>query len=128
MFSKLVLNKDNIFDVVKSIVISLVFSLLFILIFAVFVKYLSLGEEVIVPINYVIKILSILLGSIVGFKKAEKGAVKGIVVGTLYYLLSLLLFSILSGSFEIVKFSAIDLICLSLVGVISGIITVNVKK
>lgn len=128
MFSKLVLNKGNIFDVIKSIVFSLIFSLLFILIFAIFVKYLSLGEEVIVPVNYVIKVLSILLGSVIGYKNLEKGAVKGIVVGCLYYLLSILLFSILSGSFAIVKFSFVDLICLCLVGVISGIITVNVKK
>lgn len=128
MFSKLVLNKGNIFDVIKSIVFSLIFSLLFILIFAIFVKYLSLGEEVIVPVNYVIKVLSILLGSVIGYKNLEKGAVKGIVVGCLYYLLSILLFSILSGSFAIVKFSAVDIICLCLVGVISGIITVNVKK
>ena len=128
MFSKLVLNKGNIFDVIKSIVFSLIFSLLFILIFAIFVKYLSIGEEVIVPVNYVIKVLSILLGSVIGYKNLEKGAVKGIVVGCLYYLLSILLFSILSGSFAIVKFSFVDLICLCLVGVISGIITVNVKK
>ena len=128
MFSKLVLNKSNIFDVIKSIVFSLIFSLLFILIFAIFVKYLSLGEEVIVPVNYVIKVLSILLGSVIGYKNLEKGAVKGIVVGCLYYLLSILLFSILSGSFAIVKLSAVDLICLCLDGVISGIITVNVKK
>lgn len=128
MFSKLVLNKGNIFDVIKSIVFSLVFSLLFILVFAIFVKYLSLGEEVIVPVNYVIKVLSILLGSVLGYKNLEKGAVKGISVGLLYYLLSILLFSILSGSFAIVKFSVVDLICLCLVGVISGIITVNVKK
>lgn len=128
MFSKLVKGKDNIVDVVKSIVFSLLFSIIFVLIFAIFVKYLSLGEDIIVPVNYVIKILSILLGCIIGYKNNQKGAIKGLFTGILYYLFSILLFSLFSGSFDLIKVNWIDILCLTLSGMISGIITVNVKK
>ena len=128
MFKKLAINKGNMLDVFKSLVFSLVFSMLFILIFALFVKYLSLGENVIVPVNYFIKIISVLLGCLLGYKNMQKGAVKGFFSGIMYYLLSILLFSIFSGSFDLVKFSIIDVICIAIVGVLCGIITVNVKK
>ncbi len=128
MFSKLVKGKDNIFDVLKSIVFSLLFSIIFVLVFAIFVKYLSLGEEVIVPVNYVIKVLSILLGCLFGYKNREKGAVKGLFTGILYYLFSILLFSLFSGNFDLIKINWIDILCLILSGIISGIITVNIKK
>lgn len=128
MFKKLTINKGNIFDVLKSIIFSLIFSLLFILIFALFVKYLSLGENVIVPVNYFIKITSVLLGCLIGYKNMQKGALKGIFSGLLYYLFSILLFSIFSGSFELVKFSVIDVVCITLAGALCGIITVNIKK
>ena len=128
MFSKLVKSKENIFDILKSIIFSLLFSVIFVLLFAIFVKYLSLGEEVIVPVNYVIKVISVLLGCIVGYKNREKGAIKGFFTGLLYYLFSILLFSLFSGSFEIIKINWIDILCLTLSGIISGIITVNIKK
>lgn len=128
MFKKIALNKDNILDVLKSLLVSLLFSILFILIFALFVKYLSLGEDVIVPVNYCIKISSVLLGCLIGYKNMQKGAIKGLFSGILYYLLSILCFSILSGSFDLVQFSVIDIVCITLVGAISGIITVNFKR
>ena len=128
MFSKIVENKQNIFDVIKSVLFSLISSILLVLIFALFVKYLSLEKDVIVPVNYFIKIFSILLGSIIGIKNKNGGAVKGFFIGIFYYLFSILLFSIFSANFSLVKFNYIDLLCLALCGIISGIIAVNIKK
>ena len=128
MFSKIIDNKQNIFDVIKSVLIALLCSVILVLVFALFVKYMSLEKNVIVPVNYFIKISSILLGAVLGIKNKNGGVVKGALIGVFYYLMSILLFSIFSLNFGIIKFSYIDFLCLLLTGIISGIIAVNIRN
>lgn len=120
------LKKDS-FDVVKIVLIALLFTLAAVLIFALIIKWASLSDAVILPVNYIIKICALLLGCILGIKHTQNGIIKGAIGGLLYVLFSFLIFAALDG-FKSSSFNWIDLICLTVAGGIGGIITVNVKS
>ncbi len=124
------LSNDNIFfDFVKGIVIAVIISLGLVMLFAVILKGFALPDNVIAPITMVIKAISVVFGSFVAVKKgSSKGLVKGASFGTVYIVVAFLLFSILSGSFDIGLSSVLDLISAAACGGIVGIIKVNKKQ
>ncbi|HKL93754.1 MAG TPA: TIGR04086 family membrane protein [Clostridia bacterium] len=120
--------KTCAFAVTKMVLFSLLLSLILILLLALIARWASLSSAVIVPINYVIKIISVLVGAMLGVGKKPMGAVNGGIGGAIYTALSYLMFAGLDGGFQNASFSWIDLLCLTVAGVISGIIAVNVRK
>lgn len=110
------------------VLFALLLSLVLILLLALVARWASLGSSVIVPLNYVIKILSVLVGAIFGVGRKPMGAVNGGIGGALYSVLSFLMFAGLDGGFQNASFSWIDLVCLTVAGIIAGIIAVNVRK
>ncbi len=124
-------NNENLkfmsLDILKSVLIGLVFALVFTLLFALMVRYLSLDDNVILPMNIAIKILSIFCGVLIGFKHKNNGISKGMLTGLILMLLTYFLFATLSG-FENAKFNIIDLITMPVMGAISGIIAVNISS
>ena len=124
------LEKNSILaTVLKGAVIAVFVSLIGILIFAFIIKFASLSSKVIKPVNQVIKIISIFIGVFLSLRgNKEKGWLKGILIGGVYSLLSFVLFSILNGSFNFGLSILTDLIFLSIIGAICGIILVNISK
>lgn len=125
---KLNINKQQILDVVKSIIIAVIASLLFVLIFAIIVNFVEISSKPIMIVNQVIKILSLAIGCIIGFKNNRQGALKGGITGLLFTFLSIFIFGLISHS---VTFDAMRLVDIALgivAGVISGIISVNLKR
>ena len=119
-------SESIIFTVVKSVVMAVIISLISILIFAFIVKVASLSSGTIKAVNQFIKVIALFLGCFT-FINGSRGAIKGAIIGVFYILLLYLLFYIFgSGEFGIGFF--IDLICCSIVGVISGIISVNIRR
>lgn len=125
---KLAINKLNVLDIVKGCIISVIISLLFVLILALCVKLFTMDAKVIMPINQVIKILSIFGGCFFGFKCREKGAIKGGIVGIFYVILSILVFGIVENAVSFKNFNWFDLIAGIIAGIISGILAVNIRK
>lgn len=125
---KIAVNKMNVLDVVKGCIISVIISLLFVLILALCVKIFTIESKVIMPINQVIKILSIFGGCFFGFKFKEKGAIKGGIVGIFYVIMSVLVFGIVENKISFRNFSWYDLITGIIAGIISGILAVNIRK
>ncbi len=125
---KLAINKDSVIDVSRGCIISVIISLIFVLILALITKLFTIDAKVIMPINQVIKILSIFGGCFFGFKQKEKGAIKGGIVGVFYVLLSILVFGIVEKSISFKNFNWFDLIAGIIAGIISGILAVNIKK
>ncbi len=116
-------------SVVKGSIIALIFSLVGILIFAFCLKFTSLSDKLITPINEVIKGLSILLGVMFGLRKLRKmGLVSGLLIGLIYTLVAFVTFSLLNGGFVFDMTLVYDVIFGSLIGGICGIICVNIKK
>lgn len=118
--------KNDVVDVLKAVLFATLISLGLVLIFAIIIRFASVENKVIMPVNIAIKIVSVFVGVLIGFKQAQNGLLKGAITGLSYMLLTFLIFSALNG-FKDVKFSWIDLITLPLAGAISGIITVNIK-
>ncbi len=104
-------------------------SLLCVLIFAFIIKFTTLSEGLISPINQGIKIVSILVGAFVMSKKIRSnGWLWGIILGMAYTALAFLTFSILDGHFEFNISVLNDLLFGSITGLISGIIAFALKK
>lgn len=118
--------KVEVADVLKAVLFATLISLGLVLIFAMIIKFASLDSNIIMPVNIAIKIVSLFLGIIIGFKNPRNGLLKGVITGLVYMLFTFLIFSALNA-FKDVKFSWIDLITLPIAGGISGIIAVNVK-
>ncbi|HPD02594.1 MAG TPA: TIGR04086 family membrane protein [Eubacteriales bacterium] len=118
----------DLLDVLKSVLVAVIISLVLVLAFALIVKWAGIPENAIVIVNYVIKFLSVLLGTTAGISRKKNGAVKGAVSGALYIALAFLLFAALTGGFAEAKFSFIDLGCGIAAGALAGIFAVNVKK
>ena len=116
-------SKDCV-DCLKAVLIGLVVSLALVLIFALIVRWASLDEKIIVPVNYAIKILSLALGCLFGFTNKRNGVIKGAVSGLVFMLLTFFVFAALDG-FKNVHFNWIDLICLTVAGGVCGVISVN---
>ena len=124
---KIKIIKTDVTDVLKTVLFSTLISLGLVLIFAIIVRFASVPNKVILPVNIAIKILSVLVGTLISFRHAENGLVKGAIAGLLYMLFTFLIFAALTG-FKDVKFSWIDLVTLPLAGALSGIVAVNIKS
>lgn len=119
--------KNDVLDVVKAILIATLISLGLVLIFALIIRFASLENSVIMPVNIAIKLVSLFLGVLLGFKQMQNGIIKGAASGFFYMLFTFFIFASLNA-FKDVTFSWIDLITLTLAGAICGIIAVNVKR
>ena len=118
---------NGIFTVVKATVLALAVSLLGVVIFAVLLRTGVCGEKGVYTINQVIKGVSIALG-VFTFVSGEKGWIKGGGVALLFTALSYLAFSAIGGDFTLGWMIVLEALTAFFVGVISGILAVNLKK
>ena len=118
---------NDCFCVVKGVLLSLGTALLLAVIFAVILRAAAWGENVIYPVNQMIKGISIAVGALF-FVRGEKGWLKGGVIGLLFTALSYLAFSSLGGDFSLSWLIFLELAVAFLVGAIGGSLAVNVRK
>lgn len=123
-------NNSSVFTVLKGAFNALIVSLISILIFAFIIKFVSIGDGLIRPVNQIIKIASILFGCFLAFKKNnEKTLFKGLLIGVIYTILAFVLFSLLNGQFVFNKSLVLDILFGGAVGLISSIIcNIFIKK
>lgn len=127
MFAKSKTNGGSnvLFDYLKGLIISILTSLLLIIIFALMLKWFDISETVIIPVTFVIKYLSVILGALIAVKGNSKGLLKGSLFGLIYIVVAFLVFSLLSKSFSLDLTTLLDVVSSVLVGAIVGIIKVN---
>ncbi len=123
-----VLTKSHLVDVLKAVLYSLVVSIVCVLIYAICVKFIHISDVGIVIGNTVIKLVSLLVGCFFAFKNFEEGLIKGVLVGVLYAIVSQFVFSIISGDGLFSGITLWGILFSIIVGAISGIIAVNVRK
>ena len=115
--------------VFKGSLIALCISLILVLVFAFLLKFTNISDSIILPVNQVIKGVSIFLGVFIGLKNSkELGLVSGLLIGFIYTFLAFLIFSILSASFSLDVTLLTDIVFGAVIGAICGIICVNIKK
>ena len=119
--------KPDVLDVLKAVLFATLISLALVLIEAIIIKFSSIPLSAIMPMNIAIKLVSIFVGCIIGFKNKQNGILKGVIAGLIYMLLTFFIFAALNA-FKDVKFSWIDLITLPIAGALSGIVAVNIKS
>lgn len=127
MDKKLNFGKDDFIDIVKSSLIAVVSSLVLVLIFAVIIKFAGIPDNIILVINMVIKSISIVIGLLFGIKNPRLGAVKGLLSGLLFVIVSYVLFAIINMDAKISIMMLIDSAIIIAEGLIAGIIAVNIK-
>lgn len=123
-----VFQKEHISDVVRAVLYSLVISVVCVLLYAVLVKFLVMSDTAILIGNTIIKLVSILVGTFFAFRNLQQGVIKGILVGLLYVIFSHFIFSMLSGNGLFAGLDFVSIIFCIMLGAISGIIVVNVRK
>ena len=121
-------NKNTFLNYLKVALVALSATLILILLFAVLVRFLNISDSWIFPINQVIKVISLTLGLSIMLKDKEKGFVKGLILGIIYYLLSFVIFSILQAKFSISIKNLYDFLLTTFASGLIGIILVNIKK
>ena len=125
---KLSVNKHFFFDLIRSTIVAVIISLVLVLVFALIVNLVDVNENIILPVNEAIKVVSLLIGCFIGFRDMRSGVFKGAITGLLYTLLSILVFGIISHSVKFNLLSLVDVALGIIAGAISGILVVNLKK
>lgn len=120
--------KSDAADVVRAVLFSLAIGALLVLIAAMILKFTPIPDSAIMPINIVIKIVSVLVGTFIGFKRKTNGALKGLVSGLITLLLTYFIFAGINGSFVNSGITYIDAIVLIIVAVIAGVLSVNIHS
>ena len=122
--------KNKLFSVVlKGVLVGLCVALVGILLFAFLLRFTSISDKFISPVNQVIKGVSIFAGVFLGMKKHKtNGLLSGLLIGFLFTVVAFLVFSLLDGAFVFDKTFLSDLIFGTIIGSICGIICVNLKK
>ena len=123
--SKSVSNGNLIASFLKGLIISMLISFALIILLACSLKWFSLNEKYISPLNLAIKTISVLLGSLVAIKGETKGLLKGIIFGFLYISIAFVSFSFLAKTFSFDLSLFLDALFACVAGGIVGIIKVN---
>ena len=97
-------SKNIWFDVIKGALTAFVLSAIFVLVLALVAKIFALPVEILPMINQVLKTVAVLVAVSVNVK-CEKFLLKGVLVATIYSLLTLILFVVLGGTFSFAQFA-----------------------
>ncbi len=119
---------NNFFsNLIKGVLTTIIITLLSVLIFAGVVKFAVLNSNVIKAVNQFIKIISIFLGTVFCVH-GKMGLIKGLLIGLIATIITYLIFTLFGGEMALKGKLILDLIFTSIVGAISGIIAVNIRK
>lgn len=118
--------KSNLFRIIKSVAIAYVITLILIMIFAILLTYTNVPESFMETGVLIISMLSILISSFLSVKKIkENGLRNGALIGMSYVLVLYILSSIFITGFGLSGYSIITIILCGIIGMIGGIIGVN---
>jgi putative membrane protein (TIGR04086 family) len=118
---------NNTLLILKGSLLAVIITLLCFIVFAIIMKFANLGEDVIGPVNQVIRVISIAIGSALPAKVSKnKGWIKGAITGGLYIVWAFVISILFSNhvSFDSILLS--DVLLGLIVGAIGGIIGVNI--
>ncbi len=112
---------------VKGVVIALIFSMISVLIFALVIDLFSLPLSAIKPVNCILKILAVAIGTLFSVKE-DKGLIKGVVMGLIISFSAFLLFGTIGGDISFSMSFLWELLLGAAIGAISGIASVALKR
>lgn len=119
--------KQNIFRYLKALFVSLIITFACIILFAFIIKWASLPDKVISPVNMAIKAISVFFGAFVLTRHSNKGLLQGLLFAGIYTLLAFTIFSILAQKLSLGLGLVADLAFALVVGAIGGAVGVGRK-
>lgn len=121
--------KGIIFNAIKGTLIAMIFTIAAILIFALIIKESNLADNVINPINQVIKILGIMIATFFAVRKStENQWITGGLSGIFYIILGYLVFSLVEGRFGNLLMLLSDVVMAAVIGIVFAIILKQLVK
>lgn len=118
----------NMIRILKGSISAIILTIILLLIFATLLTYTEIKENTINPVIIVITGISILVGSSISTLKIKKnGLINGFLVGLIYIITIYLISSITGAGFKINLSSLIMILVSIIMGMIGGIIGVNLK-
>lgn len=118
--------KEFFRSVGKGILVSVIAALIGVSLFAAVVKIATLPVNAVKAVNQFIKVVAVFCGCFFSLK-TDKGALKGATVGLFFTVIIYLVFLLIDGTPFMQKSFWLDLLFGTVVGAISGIMTVNVR-
>lgn len=121
--------RSRMFTIIKSVVIAYLITFTLIFIYSIILACTNVSEETIPTAVFVIGILSVFISSsISAIKIKENGMKNGGLMGLLYIGIIYLLGSLTSTGFELSSYAIATIIFNILLGMVGGIIGVNLSK
>lgn len=121
--------KTRFFIIGKSVLTAYIITFLLTLIYAILLSYTNISESTIPTCMFVINILSVFIASSVAvIKIKENGLKNGGLVGLIYITIMYILSSITSVGFAVSAYAISTIIFNILLGMVGGIIGVNMVK
>lgn len=114
-----------IIDFLKGLIVAMLISFALVIVLAFCMKWFSIDEKFITPLNLAVKIISVVIGAIIAVRGESKGLIKGVAFGCLYMLLAFASFSFLAKSFSFDLSLFLDILCSCFAGGLVGVIKVN---
>ena len=124
-------NKDekNFSNILKGSIISIIITLVFLVIFSLVIANTNVKESTIIPGIIIISAMSLLIGSIIStLKVSKKGLLNGAHVWLIYIIILYIISSFVNQNFEINVKCLIMIVTSIIMGMIGGIIGINIKK
>ena len=122
-------NKGLFKSIISGTIVAVTSTLIMILIFALLIRFFNIKDTFIFPVNQIIKVTSLFIGSFVSLKGVKSnGFLKGILIGLIYFVLSFIVFSILQNKFSLTMSNVYDLILTTLMGGIVGLIVIHLVR
>lgn len=114
-------------QILKGVCLGVIFNFIAVIVFSFIIEIAGITDNVIKPVNQFIKIISVFISCYFTLE-GNKGYLKGLTVGLFVFLITNVIFWLISGGVFFSLSFIIDVIFCSLIGLISGIISVNIKK
>lgn len=119
---------NSLLKIIKGSIISIITTMIFLTIFAILLTYTEISENTIFPVVLVISGVSILIGSSITTRKLkQQGMINGGLIGLVYILFIYVISSLFTMQFNLNTNSIIMLSVCVIVGMIGGIIGINMK-
>lgn len=121
--------KNKIITIGKSVLIAYLITFILTFIYSIVLAYTSVSESTIPTCMFVISILSVFIASSVAVIKIKENGLKtGGLIGLIYILITYLLSSVTSSGFALTSYAISTIIFNILLGMVGGIIGVNIAK
>ena len=122
--------RKNVFGVVlRGVLLTYILNILFILLYATILSYTDVTESTIPTVIFVINLMGIFIASSISAIKIKSNGMKyGGIIGFLYIIILYLLGAFTNVGFGLTSYSIATIIFNVLIGMVGGVIGVNLAK